>query len=96
MFIFLDYGSDSVSLYDSLCEEFGDKNSSVHTSWIQCIEPDDKRNFPNCSIKDLDLEKLSLIIAAADSVLSIINQNDLLAFYGIKSDQRPEASKLKT
>jgi tripeptidyl-peptidase-2 len=93
---FLDYGPDSISLYDKLLEEFGDKNSSVHISWIQCIEPDDKRKFPNCSIKDLDLEKLSLIIAAADSVLSIINQNDLLAFYGIKSDQRPEASKLKT
>lgn len=39
---------------------------------------------------------MKLIIAAADRVLSIINQNDLLAFYGIKSDQRPEASKLKT
>lgn len=92
----LEYGPDSKNLYESLCEEFGDKNSSVHTSWIQCIEPDDKRKFPNFSTKDFDLEKLNLIIAAADRVLSIINQNDLLAFYGIKSDQRPEASKLKT
>lgn len=79
-----------------MCEEFGDKNSSVYTSWIQCIEPDDKRKFPNSSLKDFDLEKINLIIAAADRVLSIIDQNELLSFYGIKSDQRPEASKLKT
>lgn len=92
----LEFGPDSKSLYESLCNEFGDKNSSVHTSWIQCIEPDDKKKFPNFKIKDFDLEKVKLIIAAADRVLSIINENDLLAFYGIKSDQRPEASKLKT
>lgn len=91
----LEYGPDARNLYDSLCEEFGDKNSSVHTSWIQCIEPDDKRKFPS-SFKDFDVDKLNLIIAAADRVLSMINQNDLLEFYGIKSDQRPEASKLKT
>jgi len=83
-------------LYESLCNEFGDKNTSIHASWIQCIEPDDKKKFPNFTVKDLDIEKVNLIIAAADSVLSIINQNDLLAYYGIKSDQRPEASKLKT
>lgn len=82
-------------MYDSLCEEYVDKNTSIHTSWIQCIEPDDKRKFPNAA-KELDTEKLNKIIEAADRVLSIINQNDLLAFYGIKSDQRPDASKLKT
>lgn len=91
----LEHGPDSSSLYESLSEEFGEKNSSVHTSWIQCVEPDDKRKFPNCA-KELDTNKLDLIIAAADRVLAIINQNDLLAFYGIKSDQRPEAAKLKT
>lgn len=83
-------------MYESLCKEFGDKNSSVHLSWIQCIEPDDKKKFPNVPVKDLNLEKIKLIIDAADRVLTIINQNDLLAFYGIKSDQRPDASKLKT
>lgn len=92
----LEYGPDSKSLYNSLCEEFGDKNSSVHTSWIQCIEPDDKRRFPHSPIKELVVEKVKEIIVAADRVLSIINENELLAFYGIKSDQRPEASKLKT
>jgi len=46
-------------------------------------------------MKDFDIEKINLIITAADRVLSIIDQDDLLAFYGIKSDQRPEASKLK-
>lgn len=91
----LEYGEDSKKLYDSLCKEFGDKNSSVHISWIQCIEPEDKKKFPNFLIKDFDLEKVNLIIAAADRVLAIIDQDDLLAFYGIKSDQRPEASKLK-
>lgn len=82
-------------MYDELCEDFGEKNSSVHTTWIQCIESDDKRKFPNAFAKDFDREKADLIISAADRVLSIISQHDLLAFYGIKSDQRPEASKLK-
>lgn len=82
-------------MYNSLCEEVGDKNSSVHISWIQCIEPEDKKRFPDFSIPDFDVEKVNLIIAAADRALSIINTPDLLAFYGIKSDQRPEASKLK-
>jgi tripeptidyl-peptidase II len=91
----LDYGEDSRCLYDSLCEEFGDKNSSVHISWIQCIEPEDKKKFPNFSIKDFGVEKVKLIIAAANRVLSIIDQDELLIFYGIKSDQRPEASKIK-
>ncbi|XP_050432154.1 tripeptidyl-peptidase 2 [Adelges cooleyi] len=91
-----EYGPESISLYDSLAKKFGDKNSSVHTSWIQCIEPDDKRKFPNCSAKDLDCDKLNLIVSAADRVLSIVNQNELLAYYGIKSDQRTEAFKFKT
>lgn len=91
----LEYGEDSRKLYDSLCEEFGDKNASVHTSWIQCIEPEDKKRFPYFEIPDFDLEKVKLIIAAADRALAIIDQDDLLAFYGIKADQRPEASKLK-
>lgn len=82
-------------MYDSLCEEFGDKNSSVHTSWIQCIEPEDKKRYPYFEILDFDVEKLKLIIAAADRALTIIDQDDLLAYYGIKADQRPEASKLK-
>lgn len=91
----LEYGPDSKSLYDSLCEEFGDKNSSVHISWIQCVEPDDKKRFPHLPIKELAKEKVKEIIATADRVLSIINENELLAFYGIKSDQRPDATKLK-
>lgn len=83
-------------MYDELCEETGGKNSFIHTSWIQCIEPDDKKKFPNSSvIQDLDVGKLKLIVAAADCALSIINQNDLLMFNGIKCDLRPEAIKLK-
>lgn len=46
-------------------------------------------------MKDIDVEKIKKIISAANAVLTIIDQDDLLAFYGIKSDQRPEASKLK-
>ncbi|XP_050538045.1 tripeptidyl-peptidase 2 [Daktulosphaira vitifoliae] len=92
----LEYGTDSTKLYESLAKKFGEKNSSVHTSWIQCIEPDDKRLFPNCLIKDIDCDKLNLIVNAADQVLANVNQNELLAFYGIKSDQRPDALKLKT
>lgn len=91
----LEYGPDSKNLYDSLCDEFGDKNSSIHISWIQCIEPDDKKKFPSSPITEISLEKVKQIIATADRVLSIINQNELLAFYGIKYDQRPDASKLK-
>lgn len=82
-------------MYHSLCAEFGEKNTSLHISWIQCIEPEDKKKYPNFLITDLDVEKVMLIIAAADLVLSNINKDDLLAFYGIKFDQRPEASKLK-
>lgn len=89
----LDYGPDSKSVYDSLCEEYGNKNSSIHTSWIQCIEPDDKRKFPNFAVKDFKVDKVKLIIAAADQVLSMVNFEDLLAYYGTKSDQRNEASK---
>jgi len=91
----LEYGVDSNVLYESLCDETENKNSLVHISWIQCIEPEDKKKFPNFSMKDIDVEKIKKIISAANAVLTIIDQDDLLAFYGIKSDQRPEASKLK-
>ncbi|KAF0761000.1 tripeptidyl-peptidase 2, partial [Aphis craccivora] len=91
----LEYGVDSNLLYESLCDETENKNSLVHISWIQCIEPEDKKKFPNFSMKDIDVEKIKKIISAANAVLTIIDQDDLLAFYGIKSDQRPEASKLK-
>lgn len=85
-----------MKLYNTLCEEIGGKNSFVHSSWIQCIEPDDKKKFPNSSvIQDLDIGKLKLIVAAADSALSIINLGDLLTFHGMKCDLRPEAIKLK-
>lgn len=82
-------------MYNSLCEELEDKNVSVHILWIQCIEPEDKKRFPDFSIPDFDVEKVKLIIAAADRALTIIDQDELLVFYGIKVDQRPEASKIK-
>ncbi|XP_060874087.1 tripeptidyl-peptidase 2-like [Metopolophium dirhodum] len=91
----LEYGEDSRRFYDSLCKQFGDRNSSVHTSWIQCIEPENKKIFPNFEISDFDVEKVKLIIIAADRALNIIDQVDLLAFYGIEADQRREASKIK-
>lgn len=41
------------------------------------------------------IDKLQRILALTDLVIQGINVDNLLAFYGLKSDNRPDASKIK-
>lgn len=79
----------------------------AHLSMIQSIETpsggDLKNQLPaafkkqlreSTEIEDLKV-KLSKIVKLAGLVIDGINQESLLAYYGLKSDNRPDAAKIK-
>lgn len=100
-------GQDAENLY----EEVLTANPSLvgaHLAMIQSLETptggDLKNQLPNAFVKQLkmngnDLEelrsKLNRIAKLAALVIDGINQEVLLAYYGLKSDNRPDASKIK-
>lgn len=80
----------------------------AHLSMIQSIETpsgsDMKNQLPNAfmkQIKDISTNheevkvKLNKILKLASLVIEGINQEQLLAFYGLKTDNRPDAAKIK-
>lgn len=82
--------------------------AGAHLALIQSIETptgsDLKNQLPYAFMKQLkdsatDVEdvkvKLSKVVKLATHVIEGINQDALLAFYGLKSDNRPDAIKIK-
>lgn len=58
------------------------------------VEPDSKRILPGQNLTN-SIPLNTQILEIANNALSKINETELLAFIGIKSDQRPDAAKIK-
>uniref|UniRef100_T1IXT2 Tripeptidyl-peptidase 2 n=1 Tax=Strigamia maritima TaxID=126957 RepID=T1IXT2_STRMM len=74
----------SKKLYDELKLEFSD-HIPLHLARLQALDNEKDRN-----------NNLVQIIAVSDTIISAIDQDSLLAYYGIKNDNRPDATKIKS
>lgn len=100
-------GDDAENLYRDVLED-NPNYAGAHLAMIQSVETpsgnDVKNQLPYAFMKQLkdvsvDVEdlrsKLQKTLKLVDLVIDGINQETLLAFYGLKSDNRPDATKIK-
>lgn len=82
-------------LYGELKNVFSD-HLPVHTAMLTSLDsPEARRYVPHDDISENAVALANQIITVADSVITNIDQDKLLAYYGLKNDQRPDAAKIK-
>lgn len=57
--------------------------------------PEARRHLPHDDLSESAVSFADQMIDVADAVIGAIDQEKLLAFYGMKNDQRQDASKIK-
>ena len=57
--------------------------------------PEARRHVPHDDISEESVSLANQIISVADFMLTNIDQDKLLAYYGLKSDQRDDAAKIR-
>jgi tripeptidyl-peptidase-2 len=80
----LEPGGAGRTLYEDLKKDHGD-HLPLHVSRIQALDNDKDR-----------LSHLQQIIEVADIIIAAVDQLSLLAYYGAKTDPRPDANKFKS
>lgn len=80
-------------LYEELRERCED-HLAVHTAMLAQLESEGAREWPG-SEKPLPVATLQRLKDISDKVISSVDATELLAFLGTKSDQRPDATKIK-
>lgn len=58
--------------------------------------PEARRHIPHDDLTENAVALANQIITVADAIITNIDQDKLLAYYGLKNDQRPDAAKIKT
>ena len=76
-----DSGVNTTELYEELKAEFPD-HIPIYLSRLQALENEKDRNLKG-------------IVETADLALKNLNMSELLEFYGMKSDTRKDATKIK-
>lgn len=96
--------ADAEKIYANITKDFP-TYLNAHISLIQKLELAEAKNSLPLTFKasldstsDLDttLSTLKRIVELADVVISGTNVDNLLAYYGLKSDSRADAAKIKT
>ncbi|RLU16741.1 hypothetical protein DMN91_010941 [Ooceraea biroi] len=83
-------------LYGELKNIFSD-HLPVHTAMLTSLDsPEARRHIPHDDLSENTIALANQIITVADAVITNIDQDKLLAYYGLKIDQRPDAAKIKT
>lgn len=83
-------------LYGELKTLFSD-HLPVHTAMLISLDsPEARRHVPHDDISEESVSLANQIITVADAVITNIDQDKLLAYYGLKSDQRDDAAKIRT
>lgn len=80
-------------MYDELCETY-EEHLAVHTAMLAQLEGESAREWPG-NEKPLPVAVLQRLKDISDKVISSVDATELLAFLGTKSDQRPDATKIK-
>jgi tripeptidyl-peptidase-2 len=78
-----DPGTNSEEIFEELCSKYPE-HLPVYLARLQALESE-KDNFRN----------LKAIVETADAALKYINIAELLEYYGMKSDTRKDATKIK-
>lgn len=82
-------------LYGELKNIFSD-HLPVHTAMLASLDsPEARRHVPHDDISENSIALANQILAVADVVITNIDQDKLLAYYGLKTDQRSDAAKIK-
>lgn len=63
---------------------------SIHTAMLQNLEPESARYLPGLLRDSPSREYLLRVMSIADKVINKVNQTELLAFLGVKSDQQTD------
>lgn len=79
--ILADSGVNTTELYEELRAEYPE-HIPIYLSRLQALENEKDRNF-------------KAIIETADIALKYLNVSEMLEFYGMKSDTRKDAAKIK-
>ena len=83
-------------LYEKMNTKLAD-HLLIHTAMLQNIEPESQRYYPGFPKHSPTREHLLKVISIADVVIKTVNQSELLAFIGSKSDAQSDSpSKQKT
>ncbi|KAK2578923.1 hypothetical protein KPH14_011132 [Odynerus spinipes] len=91
----LEPGEYANLLYGELKNIFSD-HLPVHTAMLTSLDsPEARRHVPHDDISENSIALANQILAVADVVITNIDQDKLLAYYGLKTDQRPDAAKIK-
>ncbi|XP_043288637.1 tripeptidyl-peptidase 2 isoform X2 [Venturia canescens] len=92
----LEPGEHAVHLYNELKIAYPD-HLPVHTAMLTSLDsPEARRHLPHDDLSESAISFADQMIDVADTVIGAIDQEKLLAFYGMKNDQRADASKIKT
>lgn len=92
----LEPGEYANLLYGELKNLFSD-HLPVHTAMLISLDsPEARRHVPHDDISEESVSLANQIITVADAVITNIDQDKLLAYYGLKSDQRDDAAKIRT
>jgi hypothetical protein len=94
-----DPDEQATSLYEELKKLYPD-HFAIHTAMLQCLEPNEpKKQLPfieNVNVPDSSSSAMaSQIINIANTVISSVDQTQLLAYFGTKADHQPDAGKTK-
>lgn len=90
----LEIGSEADQLYKEILKTYPD-HVGVYTAMMSNLEPDSKRLLPGQDLTS-SLPLNAQLLEVTNAAVSSIDEKELLAFIGIKSDQRPDAAKIKT
>lgn len=86
----------ATALYNELRTSYPE-HLPVHTAMLTSLDsPEARRLLPHDDLTESAITFADQIVDVADKVISSIDQEKLLAFYGMKNDQRPDAIKIKT
>ena len=89
-------GEHALHLYNELKIAYPD-HLPVHTAMLTSLDsPEARRHLPHDDLSESAVSFADQMIDVANAVISAIDQEKLLAFYGMKADQRADASKIKT
>lgn len=92
----LEPGEHTHKLYVELKSDFPD-HLPVYTSMLSSLDlTEARRHVPHDDLPDTSLNYANQMLGVADKVIGTVDQNKILAYFGSKTDQGPDAAKTKS
>ncbi|XP_024939416.1 tripeptidyl-peptidase 2 isoform X3 [Cephus cinctus] len=89
-------GEHASKLYEELKTAYPD-HLPLYTSMLTSLDSAEaRRHVPHDDFTETVLEQSKQITIVADIVIAEVDQEKLLAYYGLKNDQRSDAAKIKS